>query len=68
MHKGLQAAIRDPNPVIFLENEILYGQTFEVPEDHDFVLPIAKAKVEREGSDCTDHCFFHHDEPGHGVC
>src|SRR3954468_9721099 len=48
--KGLlKAAIRDPNPVIFLENEILYGQQFDVPEDDDFVLPIGKAKIERQG-------------------
>ncbi|WP_226581872.1 pyruvate dehydrogenase complex E1 component subunit beta [Acuticoccus sediminis] len=52
--KGLlKAAIRDPNPVIFLENEILYGQTFEVPADMDFVLPIGKAKVEKKGKDVT---------------
>ncbi len=52
--KGLlRAAIQNPNPVIFLENEILYGQTFEVPEDPDFVLPIGKAKIEREGTHVT---------------
>src|SRR6516162_4687405 len=52
--KGLlKAAIRDPNPVIFLENEILYGQQFEVPDDPDFVLPIGKAKIERPGKDVT---------------
>ena len=52
--KGLlRAAIRDPNPVIFLENEILYGQTFECPTAEDFVLPIGKAKIEREGKDVT---------------
>jgi pyruvate dehydrogenase E1 component beta subunit len=52
--KGLlRAAIRDPNPVIFLENEILYGQTFECPTADDFVLPIGRAKVEREGTDVT---------------
>ncbi|WP_417767675.1 pyruvate dehydrogenase complex E1 component subunit beta [Stappia sp.] len=52
--KGLlKAAIRDPNPVIFLENEILYGQTFEMPDVEDFVLPIGKAKIERKGSDVT---------------
>ena len=52
--KGLlRAAIRDPNPVIFLENEILYGQTFDCPTDEDFVLPIGKAKVERVGSHVT---------------
>lgn len=52
----LKAAIRDPNPVIFLENEILYGQSFDVSAealDKDFVLPIGKAKIEREGSDIT---------------
>lgn len=52
--KGLlKAAIRDPNPVIFLENEILYGQSFEVPVMDDFVLPIGKAKIERPGDDVT---------------
>jgi pyruvate dehydrogenase E1 component beta subunit len=52
--KGLlRAAIRDPNPVIFLENEILYGQSFECPTAEDFILPIGKAKVEREGTDVT---------------
>ncbi|EFO33727.1 pyruvate dehydrogenase E1 component subunit beta [Roseibium sp. TrichSKD4] len=52
--KGLlKAAIRDPNPVIFLENEILYGQSFEIPDMEDFVLPIGKAKIERAGADVT---------------
>ncbi|WP_150524927.1 pyruvate dehydrogenase complex E1 component subunit beta [Roseibium sediminis] len=52
--KGLlKAAIRDPNPVIFLENEILYGQSFEIPDMDDFVLPIGKAKIERTGTDAT---------------
>ncbi|WP_207459606.1 pyruvate dehydrogenase complex E1 component subunit beta [Azospirillum sp. SYSU D00513] len=52
--KGLlKAAIRDPNPVVFLEHEILYGHSFEVPEDEDFVLPIGKAKIMREGKDVT---------------
>ncbi len=53
--KGLlKAAIRDPNPVIVLENEILYGQSFDgVPTDPDWALPIGKAKIEREGSDVT---------------
>jgi pyruvate dehydrogenase E1 component beta subunit len=56
--KGLlRAAIRDPNPVIFLENEILYGQTFDCPTDPDFVLPIGKAKVERTGSHVTIVAF-----------
>jgi len=52
--KGLlKAAIRDPNPVIFLENEILYGQSFEVPKLDDFVLPIGKARVHKQGRDAT---------------
>ncbi len=52
--KGLlRAAIRDPNPVIFLENEILYGQSFDCPTDEDFVLPIGRAKIERSGEDVT---------------
>ena len=52
--KGLlKAAIRDPNPVIFLENEILYGQSSPVPKLDDFVLPIGKAKIARAGSDVT---------------
>jgi pyruvate dehydrogenase E1 component beta subunit len=52
--KGLlRAAIQDPNPIIFLENEILYGQTFEVPEDDNFILPIGKAKIERTGAHVT---------------
>ncbi len=56
--KGLlRAAIRDPNPVIFLENEILYGQSFDVPDDPYFVLPIGKAKIERAGKDVTIVAF-----------
>ena len=56
--KGLlRAAIRDPNPVIFLENEILYGQTFDCPTDPDFVLPIGRAKVERTGEHVTIVAF-----------
>ena len=52
--KGLlRAAIRDPNPVIFLENEILYGHTFDCPTDEDFILPIGRAKVERVGRHVT---------------
>ncbi|UYH51884.1 pyruvate dehydrogenase complex E1 component subunit beta [Candidatus Kirkpatrickella diaphorinae] len=52
--KGLlRAAIRDPNPVVFLENEILYGQKFPCPVNEDFILPIGKAKIEREGKDVT---------------
>jgi len=56
--KGLlKAAIRDPNPVIVLENEILYGQSFPVPQGADFVLPIGKAKIEREGAHVTITAF-----------
>ncbi|QXM24844.1 pyruvate dehydrogenase complex E1 component subunit beta [Elioraea tepida] len=52
--KGLlRAAIRDPNPVIVLENEVLYGQSFPCPTDPEFILPIGRAKVEREGTDVT---------------
>ncbi|MFY9598672.1 MAG: pyruvate dehydrogenase complex E1 component subunit beta [Pseudolabrys sp.] len=52
--KGLlKAAIRDPNPVIFLENEILYGHSSPVPKLDDFVLPIGKAKIARAGNDVT---------------
>jgi pyruvate dehydrogenase E1 component beta subunit len=52
--KGLlKAAIRDPNPVIFLENEILYGQSFPVPKLEQFVLPIGKARIARAGHDVT---------------
>jgi pyruvate dehydrogenase E1 component beta subunit len=52
--KGLlKAAIRDPNPVIFLENEILYGQSFPVPKLDDFLIPIGKAKIARPGKDVT---------------
>ncbi|GAA10466.1 pyruvate dehydrogenase E1 component beta subunit [Acetobacter tropicalis NBRC 101654] len=56
--KGLlRAAIRDPNPVVFLENEILYGRKFECPTDEDFILPIGKAKIERVGTDVTIVAF-----------
>ncbi len=52
--KGLlKSAIRDPNPVIFLENEILYGQSFPVPKLDDYVVPIGKAKIARPGTDVT---------------
>jgi pyruvate dehydrogenase E1 component beta subunit len=52
--KGLlKAAIRDPNPIIFLENEILYGQSFEVPKSDEFVLPIGKARIHKPGKDVT---------------
>ncbi len=56
--KGLlRAAIRDPNPVIVLENEILYGQHFDCPTDEDFILPIGKAKIERPGEHVTIVAF-----------
>jgi pyruvate dehydrogenase E1 component beta subunit len=52
--KGLlKAAIRSEDPVVFLENELMYGQTFDVPKLDDYVLPIGKAKVVREGTDVT---------------
>ncbi|WP_027237760.1 pyruvate dehydrogenase complex E1 component subunit beta [Leisingera caerulea] len=52
--KGLmKTAIRDPNPVIFLENEILYGRAFDVPKLDDFTIPFGKARIWREGSDAT---------------
>jgi pyruvate dehydrogenase E1 component beta subunit len=53
-YKGLmKTAIRDPNPVIFLENEILYGRTFDVPELDDYTVPFGKARIWREGTDVT---------------
>ncbi|BBK42904.1 pyruvate dehydrogenase complex E1 component subunit beta [Allostella vacuolata] len=56
--KGLlKAAIRDPNPIIFLEHELLYGQSFDVPTDPDFIVPIGKAKVVRAGSHVTITAF-----------
>ena len=52
--KGLlKSSIRDPNPVIFLENEILYGESFEVPIDDSFTVPIGKARIRRSGNDVT---------------
>ncbi len=52
--KGLlKAAIRDPNPVVFLENEILYGRSFDVPKLDDWVVPIGKARISQEGTDVT---------------
>ena len=56
--KGLlKSAIRDPNPIIFLENEILYGQSFDVPTSDDFTVPIGRAKVLRQGADVTITAF-----------
>ena len=58
--KGLlKAAIRDPNPVIFLENEVLYGKSFDVPQLDDFTLPIGKARVMKEGTDVTLVSYSH---------
>jgi len=57
-HKGLlKAAIRDPNPVVFLEHELVYGESFEVPTDADFIVPIGKARVAREGDQVTITAF-----------
>jgi pyruvate dehydrogenase E1 component beta subunit len=57
-HKGLlKSAIRDPNPVIFLENEILYGRSSEVPTDPDWVVPIGKARIARPGKHVTITAF-----------
>ena len=56
--KGLlKSAIRDPNPVIFLENEVMYGQSFDVPDDDDWLVPIGKANVVRSGTDITITAF-----------
>jgi pyruvate dehydrogenase E1 component beta subunit len=56
--KGLlKSAIRDPNPVIFLENEMMYGHSFEVPTDPNWIVPIGKAKVVRSGKDVTITAF-----------
>jgi pyruvate dehydrogenase E1 component beta subunit len=56
--KGLlKSAIRDPNPIIFLENELLYGQKFDVPDTDDWTVPIGKAKVVRAGTDVTITAF-----------
>ena len=67
--KGLlKAAIRDPNPVIFLENEVMYGQSFDVPTDDDWIVPIGRAKVVREGTDITITGLFNHGWSGAGSC
>ena len=56
--KGLiKSAIRDRNPVICLENELMYGQSFDVPDDADFTVPIGKARIMRQGSDVTITAF-----------
>jgi pyruvate dehydrogenase E1 component beta subunit len=57
-HKGLlKSAIRDPNPVVFLEHELVYGESFEVPQDPEFLVPIGKARVAREGDQVTITAF-----------
>jgi pyruvate dehydrogenase E1 component beta subunit len=57
-HKGLlKSAIRDPNPVIFLEHELVYGESFAVPTDPDFLVPIGKARIARAGKDVTIAAF-----------
>jgi pyruvate dehydrogenase E1 component beta subunit len=57
-HKGLlKAAIRDPNPVVFLEHELVYGESFAVPEDPEFVVPIGKARIARPGKHVTITAF-----------
>ncbi len=56
--KGLlKSAIRDNNPVVFLENELMYGQSFELPDDPDFTVPIGKARIMRQGTDVTIVAF-----------
>ena len=56
--KGLlKSAIRDPNPVLILENEMLYGTTFDVPDDDDYTVPIGRAKIVRAGGDVTITAF-----------
>jgi len=57
-HKGLlKAAIRDPNPVVFLEHELVYGESFAVPEDPEFLVPIGKARIARSGDHVTITAF-----------
>jgi len=57
-HKGLlKAAIRDPNPVVFLEHELVYGESFSVPDDPEFIVPIGKARVARAGEHVTITAF-----------
>ena len=57
-HKGLlKAAIRDPNPVVFLEHELVYGESFAVPDDPEFVVPIGKARIARPGEHVTITAF-----------
>ena len=53
----LKAAIRDPNPVVFLEHELVYGESFAVPDDVEFIIPIGKARIAREGAHVTITAF-----------
>ena len=53
----MKSAIRDPNPVVFLEHELVYGESFEVPEDAEFLVPIGKARVARPGEHVTITAF-----------
>jgi len=57
-HKGLlKAAIRDPNPVVFLEHELVYGESFAVPDDPEFIVPIGRARIARAGDQITITAF-----------
>jgi pyruvate dehydrogenase E1 component beta subunit len=57
-HKGLlKSAIRDPNPVVFLEHELVYGETFAVPDDTEYLVPIGKARIARPGEHVTLTAF-----------
>ena len=57
-HKGLlKAAIRDPNPVVFLEHELVYGESFAVPDDPEFIVPIGRARIARAGEHVTITAF-----------
>jgi len=59
-HKGLlKAAIRDPNPVVFLEHELVYGESFPVPVDSEFLVPIGKSRIARTGEHVTITAFSH---------
>ncbi len=58
----MKTAIRDPNPVIFLENEILYGRSFDVPDVDDYTVPFGKARIWREGDGCDHRQLWHRHE------
>ena len=64
-HKGLlKSAIRDPNPVIFLEHELLYGQSFRCRTHRDYIVPIGKARIARAGEHVTITALFAHGAAG----